>query len=109
MKQSNDGLRCLYTLASKDECSMGELEEASQGANELHEGVEWQQAWNDVTGRELIPEIAQQARREDLDCFRTNKIYIRVPIEECKRATGNRQIGVRWVDLKKEDEINPLH
>ena len=34
-------------------------------------------------------------------------MYVKVPIEECRRVTGRNPLGVRWVDVNKEDELNP--
>ena len=37
------------------------------------------------------------------------KVYTKVQISECKRLTGKGPIGVRWVDVNKEDELNQLY
>ena len=41
--------------------------------------------------------------------IRMQKVYTKVPIEECRRVTGKGPIGVRWVDVNKEDEVNPKY
>ena len=51
----------------------------------------------------------RQARAEEIAYFRKMKVYTKVSIEECKRVTGKMPIGVRWVDVNKEDELNPKY
>ena len=34
-------------------------------------------------------------------------MYEKVPIEECWANTGKDQIGTRWVDVNKGDDVNP--
>ena len=88
---------------------MGELEEARNIAGEVHEPEEWMQAWDDVTGRWRLPELARKPRREEIQYFRKMKVYTKVEIVECRRVTGKGPIGVRWVDVNKECEIYPKY
>ena len=81
----------------------------SSSSDELHGGDEWQQARDDVTGRELITEMVREFRKEEIEYFREMKVYMKVPISECKRVTSKGPIGVRWVDVNKEDELNPSY
>ena len=50
-----------------EDAIVGELEEAKASADALHESDEWTQAWDDVTGRELIPELVRVARKEEIE------------------------------------------
>ena len=37
------------------------------------------------------------------------KLYDKVPIKECINKTGKQPIAVRWIDVNKQDEANPLY
>ena len=39
--------------------------------------------------------------------FKKHSVYIKVPLEECRRETGKEPIGTRWVDVNKGDRENP--
>ena len=34
-------------------------------------------------------------------------LYVKAPIEECKRKTGKMPIAVRWIDINKGDAREP--
>ena len=65
-----------------------------------------QQAWDDVTGKELRAERVREAREEEMEEVRKHRVYIKVPISECLKKTGKMPVGVRWVDINKGDEIH---
>ena len=50
----------------------------------LHEENEWEEAWDDVTGKALKPELARVARKE-IDYFRTEGSTTRCPLQNVLR------------------------
>ena len=56
-----------------------------------HEEDEQLVAWDDVTGAMLDPDLVKEGRKAE-------------PTSECYKETGKVPIGVRWVDVNKEDE-----
>ena len=44
--------------------------------------------WDDDKGGWLDPELCAKARREEVECIRRHKMYVRVPREVCLRETG---------------------
>ena len=36
-------------------------------------------------------------------------VYEKVPKSDCYKETGKAPIGVRWVDVNKQDEKDPLY
>ena len=64
-------------------------------------------AWDDVSGAELNPSMVKDARKEEMDYVRKMHWYDKVPIAECKRATGKMPITVRWIDINKGDQEHP--
>ena len=48
-------------------------------------------------------------RMEKIEYFTKMNVYTKLPVEECKKVTGKGPIGVRWVDVNKEDDINPKY
>ena len=63
--------------------------------------------YDDVTGARLDTDMVITARAEEMSEFRKHGVYIKVPVEQCRAATGKMPIGVRWVDINKGDEVNP--
>ena len=64
-------------------------------------------AWDDVSGKHLDPGGVRKARTDEIDYYRKMGVYIKVPIAECIAKTGQRPIGVRWVDTDKGDRDRP--
>ena len=65
------------------------------------------EAWDDVSGKALDPGMVKEARKEEMEEFRKHEVYEKVPIEECKKATGKAPIPVRWIDINKGDTTTP--
>merc|ERR1711888_573137 len=65
------------------------------------------QYWGDLSGKPLIPELVKKARLEELGEIAKHKVYEKVPLDECWKATGQPPIGTRWVDANKGDDQNP--
>ena len=61
-------------------------------------------ATDDLSGADLLPELAAEARNEEVKYFKSRRVYEKVPIEECWHQTGKPPIAVRWVDINKSDE-----
>ena len=61
-------------------------------------------ATDDLSGAILEPELVAEARREEINYFKSRGVYEKVPIEECWHQTGKPPIAVRWVDINKGDE-----
>eukprot|EP00973_Karenia_brevis_P049190 6823036-Karenia_brevis.AAC.1 len=41
--------------------------------------------------------------------FKKMGVYKKVPKSKCHQLTGREPIGVRWVDVNKQDNDNPLY
>ena len=66
-------------------------------------------AYDDVTGAELDAGLVREARKAEKQYFKKMKVYREVKVEKCWRLTGKGPIGVRWVDVNKQDSINPKY
>ena len=53
--------------------------------------------------------IGQASKTIDIEYFRKMDVYANVPVSECIRATGEKPMGVRWVDVSKHDEERPKY
>ena len=65
------------------------------------------EAWDDVSGKSLDPEMVKEARREEMAEFRQHNVYAKVSIEERLNVTGNKPVQVKWVDINKGDSEHP--
>ena len=64
-------------------------------------------AYDDQKGDELDPAMVQQARREEMEYFRSMQVYQKVNKSECWEATGKKPVQTRWIDINKGDVISP--
>ncbi len=64
-------------------------------------------AWDDVTGEELDPEEVTKARAEEVQFYKSRKVYTKVPKSQCWKRTGKAPIPVRWIDHNKGDKTRP--
>ena len=81
---------------------------AKGAANSLHE--EWGDetvAYDDQSGAQLNPTMMREARRAEIEYFKSMNVYSKVPIAECWRETGCAPISTRWVDINKGDSMCP--
>ena len=53
--------------------------------------------------------MVKKARADEIVYVREMKLYTKVPIQECINKTGKQPIAVRWIDVNKQDEANPLY
>eukprot|EP00969_Alexandrium_andersonii_P142594 6305196-Alexandrium_andersonii.AAC.1 len=61
------------------------------------------EAWDDFPGKKLDPVLVRKARQEEMEEFRRHQVYEKVPIEECRKRTGEAPAQVRWIDIIKGD------
>ena len=99
----------LMTLGSVDLLSEEDVKRLMKESEGLHVEEEWQTAWDDATGNALRPDLARCAREEEIEYFRKMEVYFKVPSSECVKATEEKPIGARWVDINKQDEPNPKY
>ena len=59
----------------------------------------------DVPEDELDPEKMREAREEECKELE-RRVYVKVPVQECWEKTGKAPIGVRWVDVRKNDDTH---
>ena len=86
--------------------ALGTEEDGRVAADALHER-DGTVAFDDQSGEPLVPALMRAARLEEMAYFKEMKVYEKVSVEECMRATGRKPIGVRWVDINKGDSAQP--
>ena len=95
-------------LVAMDVMSVEELN--LMGSDALHENhmadIHYE-AYDDVSNEVLIPSLVMAARKEELDYFKSMKVYEYAPIAECLKVTGKAPIGTRWIDTNKGDSTRP--
>ena len=95
--------------------SVDEMIDAAKGVNEgnpseaLHEQIDYAdvEAFDDLTGARLDPDMMRTARKDEIAYFRARQVYEKVATQECWDVTGKAPIATRWVDINKGDEANP--
>ena len=92
-------------------CEIGSkeiLEMAAEDKEERHEDQtsEWAQAWDDVTGQELIASEVQAARAKEMGYVKSMEVYAPATYAECIKNTGKPPIKSRWLDINKGDDAN---
>ena len=80
-----------------------------KSASKCHEDDEKYIAWDDVSGAPLLPHLVREARKAEMEYFKKMKVYMKVPKSKCFQATGKAPIGVRWIDVNKQGEDDPLY
>lgn len=66
------------------------------------------EAWDDVSRVKLDAQKVTEARKEEMYWFRKKKVYHKITGEEAKRKGWN-ILQIRWVDINKGDEENPVY
>ena len=74
--------------------------------NTLYETEVGLKAWDDPNGCELDPMAVQEARRVELDYFKKQGVYRKVPRSDAK-AIGGKIIKLKWIDTNKGDNTTP--
>ena len=59
------------------------------------------------SGKELLPEKVEKARRDEIDVVESMRVWEKTPRSQVPK--GTKIIGTRWVDVNKQDETNPLY
>ena len=106
-----DGLRAQKMVMNCQVCEIGSeeiLEMAAEDKEERHEDQtsEWAQAWDDVTGQELIASEVQAARAKEMGYVKSMEVYAPATYAECIKNTGKPPIKSRWLDINKGDDAN---
>ena len=68
---------------------------------EEHEDSEF---YDTTTGAPLRKEAVLKARQEELGWVHKQRIYTKVPLEECWQTTGKAPITLKWIDKNKGDQ-----
>ena len=63
---------------------------------------------DDLTKQPLKDELVREARAKELLYFHSKGVWVKVPKKPAKARTGRNPISVRWVDVNKGDEQNPI-
>ena len=64
------------------------------------------EAWNDIDGEELYPEMERKARALQMEWCRTMNVHEKRPIDVCVDKTKKPPIKVKWIDHNKGDRQN---
>ena len=67
----------------------------------------WKKFWDDISGKELKPDLVRAAREEELKVVEEMGVSEIRPISECFEVTGKKPVKVRWVDVNKGDDESP--
>ena len=67
----------------------------------------WKKYWDDISGKELKPDLVRAAREEELKVVDEMGVWELRPISECLEVTGKKPVKVRWVDVNKGDDDSP--
>ena len=63
--------------------------------------------YDDISGKELLPEKVEKARKDEIDIVESMGVWEKIPRSKVPKET--KIIGTRWVDVNKQDETNPLY
>ena len=91
-------------IAATDKAAKEQGEMEARVPPEEEDYEEMMQATDDLSGKELDPVRVRAARKLEMEYYDKHKVYIKVPIEECYKATGKAPIKARWIDVDKGEE-----
>ena len=63
--------------------------------------------YDDISGKELLPEKVEKARKDEIDVVESMGVWEKIPRNQVSK--GTKIIGTRGVDVNKRDETNPLY
>jgi hypothetical protein len=72
---------------------------------DYHMPVDFDEAWDDVSGAQLDTGKVKAARAEEVDVIREFGVYTKVPLTQCWEETGKAPIDTRWIDINKGDSV----
>ena len=75
--------------------------------DDTHELDDAMEAWDDVKNERIDAELVRQARAEELAFMKKERVYTKVPIEQCHRTKGGSPTSVRWIDTNKGTKDKP--
>ena len=75
--------------------------------DDTHELDETMEAWDDVKNESIDAELVRQARAEELAFMKKERVYKKVPIEQCHMTKGGSPTSVRWIDTNKGTKDKP--
>ena len=64
---------------------------------------------DDISKQLLVDSLVHEARRKELEYFASKGVWVKLPRQECFKATGKSPISVRWVDVNKGDDEHPRY
>ena len=59
----------------------------------------WKKYWDDISGKELRPDLIRAAREEELKVVDKMGVWELLPISECIEVTGKKPVKLRCVDV----------
>ena len=98
---------CELGIADDDIAMIGTNAPRFDGQHDKDDMKQVWEAWDDVTGKELKPELVQAARGQEMEYVSRMDVYDVVSVADCISATGKRPIRSRWVDINKGDDLKP--
>ena len=84
-----------------------ELKRKCKTIEEEDVNIELEEAWDDVSGAELNPQLVRKARLEEMEYVNKMNLYTKVPISQCYEVTKRAPISIRWIDINKGDSERP--
>ena len=72
------------------------------------DGSKTEQYFGDITGQPLPAELVKAARAKEMEYFASKGVWSTRPVAEAMRVKGRKPITVRWVDVNKGDDDNPV-
>ena len=82
-----------------------DMKAGSKAAFDFHECV-GMPVFDDQSGEPLDPILVRKARLEEMGCFKSMQVYLKVRVSGAVEATGRKPIAVRWVDMNKGESAN---
>ena len=111
-----EGIRSQKMVDQPNLCGM-DLMDLGIGDNEFgavdychdpEDAAIWE-AWDDVTGKALKPDLVREARADEIGYVDKMRVYDVVSVGDCWRMTGRAPIRSRWVDISKGDDLKPRY
>ena len=62
---------------------------------------------DDLTGQVLKDDLVAEARKKELEFFRSRGVWVKVHRQQAFQRTGHPPISFRWVDVNEGDEVEP--
>ena len=102
------GMRRQAKVDASDMVSMLIREDGWDDVDEVtHIAEPWKKYWDDISGKELKPDLVRAACEEELKVVDEMGVWELRPIAECIEVTGKKPVKVRWVDVNKGDDDTP--